>query len=192
MPRMIVPSATSGFGQCTWYRSIRRVPSRLALATARCSTTGASGSTGSSFVATNTDSRRSPSASPKIRSLRPKPYISAVSNSVTPRSTARRTISRAARPEYASPYPHSLAPNCHVPRPILEILGLVPTSRYRMPGRRSLLSSYADRRGGDLGRPHNLFGDTHGVIFHGPGAIMPVRPDERYEFDRRRQRPAEP
>jgi hypothetical protein len=93
---MIVRSETSGFGQCTWYRSIRRVPSRLALATARCSTTGASGRTGSSFVARKTGaSGRSRSASPRIRSLRPKPYISAVSNNVTPRSSARRTISRA-------------------------------------------------------------------------------------------------
>ena len=44
-----------------------------ALATARCSTTGASGSSGKIFVATNASARRSPSASPRRRSLRPKP-----------------------------------------------------------------------------------------------------------------------
>jgi len=73
MPRMIVPSRTTGLGWCTWYRSSRRVPSRLALATARCSTTGATGSSGKSFVARKTESRSSPIAAPRIRSLRPKP-----------------------------------------------------------------------------------------------------------------------
>ena len=73
MPRMIVPSLTTGLGWCTWYRSSRRVPSRFALATARCSTTGATGSTGKIFVARKTESRSSPIAAPRIRSLRPNP-----------------------------------------------------------------------------------------------------------------------
>jgi hypothetical protein len=67
-------------------------PSRRAEATARCWTTGATGSTGKIFVATTTVFRSSPRASPNIRSLRPKAYNSAVSNRVTPRSRARRTI----------------------------------------------------------------------------------------------------
>ena len=50
-----------------------RVPSRFALATARCSTTGATGKIGKIFVARKTDSRSSPIAWPRIRSLRPKP-----------------------------------------------------------------------------------------------------------------------
>jgi len=73
MPRMIVPSRTTGFGWCTWYRSSRLTPSRFALATARCSTTGATGTTGRIFVARNADSRREARARPRIRSLRPNP-----------------------------------------------------------------------------------------------------------------------
>ena len=46
-------------------------PSRLALATARCLTTNAPGTTGNIFVARKTDSRSSPRARPRIRSLRP-------------------------------------------------------------------------------------------------------------------------
>ncbi len=73
MPRMIVPSLTTGLAWCTWYRSSHRAPSRFALATARCSTTGATGTTGRIFVARKIDSRFSPRARPRIRSLRPNP-----------------------------------------------------------------------------------------------------------------------
>ena len=87
------PSLIAGLGWCTWYRSSRVTPRRLALATARCSTTGATGITGRILVARNTASRCPLMAWPRIRSLRPKPYISAVSNSVTPSSRARSTMS---------------------------------------------------------------------------------------------------
>ena len=126
---MITESGTNGFGSCTWYRSRRRTPSRLALATARCCTTGGSGKTGRIFVARNTWSRCPLMAWPRIRSLRPRPYASAVSNSVTPSSSARATIARDSRSAYGSPYPHSLDPNCQAPSPILEIFVPVSTSR---------------------------------------------------------------
>src|SRR3974377_507386 len=64
MPRMIIPPRNTGLGWCTWYRSSRRTPSRFALATARCSTTGATGSTGKIFVARKADSRASPTPRP--------------------------------------------------------------------------------------------------------------------------------
>ena len=86
------------------------MPSRLALATARCSTTGARAGPEGSSSPGRPIPRRSPSASPRMRSLRPKPYTSAVSNRVTPRSTARRTMSRATAPGVAVPVAPLLRP----------------------------------------------------------------------------------
>src|ERR1700761_9551719 len=69
--------------------------SRRALARSRCFTTVGNGATGNTLLATATWSRSSPSASPRIRSLLPSPYTSAVSKNVTPKARARRTISGA-------------------------------------------------------------------------------------------------
>ena len=49
------------------------------------------------------DSRSVPRARPRMRSLFPSLYVSAVSKRVTPSSSARRTIAYASCPEYASP-----------------------------------------------------------------------------------------
>src|SRR5437870_835869 len=57
MPVIVGPFGTAGFGQCTWYRSMRSVFSRRIDARARCSTIGASGMTGNTFVAMNTSLR---------------------------------------------------------------------------------------------------------------------------------------
>ena len=100
---MIIESGTRGLGWCTWYSGMRGTPRRRLLPANRCRTTGGNGATGKILVATTTSSRSWPSASPRIRSLRPKPYTSAVSKKVTPSSRARRTISRAPRSAYASP-----------------------------------------------------------------------------------------
>ena len=118
IPRMITESGTTGFGWCTWYSGIVLRCSRRALPAARRRTIGGNGAIGKILLATTTDSRLLPSALARMRSLFPAPYHSAVSNSVTPSSSARCTMSIAVPAAYSSPYPHSRVPNCHVPRPI--------------------------------------------------------------------------
>jgi hypothetical protein len=57
--------------------------------------TGGNGAIGKILLANATDERWSPSASPRMRSLVPIAYISALSKSVTPKASARCTMSRA-------------------------------------------------------------------------------------------------
>ena len=73
MPAMMNASGTTGFGWCTWYRSMVSTPSRRALRRPRSTTTGPTGITGNSFVARNTSSRRPAIARPTIRSDTPNP-----------------------------------------------------------------------------------------------------------------------
>ena len=103
MPAICDASGTAGFGQCSWYRSMRSTPSRSADSRAWSTTVDAVGIVGVIFVATNASARRPAIVRPTIISLTPRAYTSAVSIRLTPESSAAWTRSTAVCCAYSLP-----------------------------------------------------------------------------------------
>src|SRR5437899_893424 len=111
-----------GSGQCTWYKSMSRTPSRRRLAAHARFTSSARRCQPPTFVATKTRSR------PTFRIARdmtcsewPSPYASAVSTRLTPTSTARSIASRHSASRTSEP--QAFPPACHIPSPTAEPSG---------------------------------------------------------------------